>query len=153
MHQRFEPGMGSLGSTKPKFLHAGDFPMITRSVTIKQGQKLSYGSVLGRLDDDGEYVLCKKTTVPEATEENPNPEPVEVTDGSQIPQGVLTEDVDASHEDKKAVIYLSGQFNYNAMHFGDGFTNEDGTPTREMVDKLRFISIFMEKGVKAHPRT
>ena len=154
MHYRFEPGMGPLGETKPKFLHAGDFPMITRNITVKQGQRLSYGSVVGRIDDDdGEYVLCSKTTTPAATDADPNPAAVDVADGSQVPQGVLTEDVDATDEEKKAVIYLTGQFNYNAMQFGEGYANEDGSPTREIEDKLRNLSIFMEKGIKAHPRT
>ena len=152
MHHRFEPGMGPLGETRPKFLHAGDFPMITRNITVKQGQKLSYGSVVGRVEADGEYVLCSKTTTPAPTDAEPNPAAVDVTDGSEIPQGILTEDVDATAEEKKAVIYLTGQFNYNAMRFGEGYLNDDGSPTREIADKLRLISIFMEKGVKAHPR-
>lgn len=135
MHHRFEPSMGKIGETKPKFLFAGDYPAITRNVLVKQGQNLTYGSLLGR-DTQGKYKLAAK----------------DAEDGSADLQGILTEDVDATSKDKEAIIYLTGQFNYNAMVFGNGY-HEDGIPTQEAQDKLRQLNIFLEKGVKAHPRT
>ncbi|MFK7822779.1 MAG: head decoration protein [Oligoflexales bacterium] len=154
MHYRFEPGMGDLGETSPKFLHAGDFPIVTRSIVVKQGQKLAYGSVVGRIDgDDAQHVLCCKISTPAATAEQPNPQAVAVADGSEKPQGILSEDVDASEGDKEAVIYLTGQFNYNAMNFGEGYADENGVPSQDITDRLRILNIYMEKGVKAHPRT
>lgn len=135
MHHRFEPTMGKIGETGPKFLFAGDYPVITRNILVRQGHSLSYGSLLGR-DNEGKYKLAAK----------------DAEDGSADLQGILTEDVDANSQDKEAIIYLTGQFNYNAMVFGDGY-HEDGIPTQEATDKLRQLNIFLEKGVKAQPRT
>ena len=136
MQHRFEPGFKKVGSTNPKFLFAGDFPVVTRNITVKAGQKLSYGSVMGRVTADGKYVLCSKGA----------------GDGSQDPQGILTENIDATDGDKTAVIYLSGQFNGNYMTAGGSYVT-NGVITEELRDQLRKLSIFTENGIKAFPRS
>jgi hypothetical protein len=152
MHHRFKPEFNKIGETSPKFLFAGDFPVITRNITVQQGQKLSFGSVVGRITTDDKYVLCSKTNTPAPTDSVPNPVSVDISDGSQEPQGILTEDVDASESDQQAIIYLTGQFNSNCMEAGEGYeTNE--ILNIEIADKLRKLSIFTETGVKAFPRT
>nr|VFJ91539.1 MAG: Bacteriophage lambda head decoration protein D [Candidatus Kentron sp. H]VFJ92549.1 MAG: Bacteriophage lambda head decoration protein D [Candidatus Kentron sp. H]VFJ99407.1 MAG: Bacteriophage lambda head decoration protein D [Candidatus Kentron sp. H] len=40
--------------------------------------------------------------------------------GSQDPHAILAEDVDATDADKSAVIYLSGEFDRDALTFGEG---------------------------------
>ena len=152
MHYRFEPGFKQIGEIKPKFLFAGDFPVITRNIIVKQGQKLPYGTVVGRILDENKYVLCCKTTTPDPTDDVPNPDPVDIENGSEEPQGILTEDVDATDGDKTAIIYLTGQFNTNYISLGEGYT-DGGEAKMEMLDKLRKLNIFTEIGVKAYPRT
>jgi len=151
MQHRFKPGFRKIGETNPKFLHAGDFPVITRNITIKAGQDLPYGAVVGRVTADGKYVLCSKTSTAAATPNAPNPQPVAVNDGSQEPQGILTENVDASKADQQAVIYITGQFNTNYMSAGEGY-EASNVLTTEICDKLRSLSIFTEAGVKAFTR-
>ena len=60
------------------------------------------------------------------------------TDGSKDVYGVLTETVDASAEDKQAVVYLSGEFNSAALSVGEGYT------VAGLVDILRVKSIFIK---------
>lgn len=42
------------------------------------------------------------------------------SDGSETPDAILAETVDASAEDKQAVVYFSGEFNENALTLGTG---------------------------------
>ena len=44
--------------------------------------------------------------------------------GSETPDAILAETVDASAEDKQAVVYFSGEFNENALQLGTGHTVE-----------------------------
>lgn len=44
------------------------------------------------------------------------------TDGSQRVYGILAEDVDATSADAECVVYLTGQFNEDALTFGTGLT-------------------------------
>lgn len=43
-------------------------------------------------------------------------------DGTQYPNAILAEDVDATSADKEAMVYTSGVFNSGAMTFGTGHT-------------------------------
>lgn len=44
------------------------------------------------------------------------------TDGSQTPDCILAEDVDATAADKDAVVYITGDFNQDAITYGTGHT-------------------------------
>lgn len=96
------------GSTKPANLIAGEFPGISRVVTIAQGEKLSMGAVLGEITASNKYKLC--TT--------------DAADGSEVPEAILAEDIDTTLEDKQAVVYFSGEFNQLALQLGKGITIE-----------------------------
>lgn len=50
----------------------------------------------------------------------------------------MTETVDASAEDKQAVVYLSGEFSSAALNVGEGYT------IAELADALRAKSIFVK---------
>jgi hypothetical protein len=90
----------------PDNLIAGDeFPFYSKTRTIKMGEVLTRGAVLGK-DSDDKFLLSVKTA----------------TDGSEEPRAVLAEDVDATDGDVIALVYESGIFNARSMTFGDGHT-------------------------------
>lgn len=104
-----------------KNLFAGDFPIVTRKVTIPAGAALSQGAVLGKITASGKYVLSVAAA----------------GDGSEAPKAVLAEDVAASGSDREAIVYLTGQYIPGALTFGAGHT---AASTR---DALRLFSIFV----------
>lgn len=101
-------------------LIAGDYPRITRKVTIAAGAALAAGALLGQITASGKYVLSASASA----------------DGSQAPSVVLAEDIDASGSDREAIVYLTGEFRTDAMTFGTGHT---ASSTRAA---LRALSIF-----------
>lgn len=62
------------------------------------------------------------------------------TDGSQVPYAVLAEDTNATSADKTATIYLTGEFNPNAMTFGTGHS----ATTAVTIAALRDVSIYLK---------
>ena len=111
--------------TAPDQLLAGEFPRVTRTVTIKESAALERGAVLGRITDEGadegKYLLSAAAA----------------TDGSEDPYAVLVRDVDASEGDVEAAVYLAGEFNEDVLSFGAG---HDADSVREA---LRALSIFL----------
>ena len=101
-------GFTDQGEYKPCNLIAGEYPRIERIITIASGSALTKGSVLGRVTASGKFILSES----------------DATDGSETPDAILAEDVDASAEDKQAVVYFSGEFNENALQLGTGHTLE-----------------------------
>lgn len=101
-------------------LIAGDFPIVTQTITIAAGQNLQQGAVLGR-NKAGSYVLSVASA----------------SDGSKNPTVVLAEGVNATDKEREAVCYLSGQFNANALHFGEGHTPES------TAHNLRILNIYL----------
>lgn len=101
-------GFTDQGEYKPCNLIAGEYPRIERIITIASGSALTKGSVLGRITASGKFILSES----------------DATDGSETPDAILAEDVDASAEDKQAVVYFSGEFNENALTLGTGHTLE-----------------------------
>jgi hypothetical protein len=82
-------------------------PITSRKVTISSGQnKLVRGTVLAKLDSGGEYV--KSVTGG--------------SDGSQTPDAILSEDVDATVADVEAMVYRTGQFDETALTLGASHT-------------------------------
>lgn len=116
-------GFTDQGEYKPCNLIAGEYPRIERIITIASGSALTKGSVLGRVTASGKFILSES----------------DATDGSETPDAILAEDVDASEEDKQAVVYFSGEFNENALTLGGSFTLDD------IRAGLRSKSIFLRK--------
>lgn len=101
-------GFTDQGEYKPCNLLAGEYPRIERIITIASGSNLTKGAVLGRITASGKFVLSASGA----------------SDGSETPDAILGETVDASAEDKQAVVYFSGEFNENALTLGTGHTVE-----------------------------
>lgn len=115
------------GSYTPDRLHAGDFPIRTRKVTLALGQNLTRGALLGQVTAGGAYVLSASAAA----------------DGSQAPKAILAEDVDATAAAKEAVVYLAGDFNANAITYGTGHT------AASVIDGLRDLNIYLYTPVSA----
>jgi hypothetical protein len=103
-------------------LIAGDFPRVTRLVTIASGTGvLPAGAVLGRI------TASKKLTLSAAAS----------SDGSEAVHAVLAEPVDATAADVQAVVYFTGEFNADQLTFGVGHS------AASAADALRDLSIFI----------
>lgn len=114
-------GFTDQGSTTADNLFAGEFPRVTVLATISGG-KFERGAILGKITTSGKCTICTSAA----------------TDGSKDVYGILAETVDASAEDKQAVVYLSGEFNSAALNVGEGYT------IAELADALRAKSIFVK---------
>jgi hypothetical protein len=110
---------------KPDNLIAGDFPLVTQSITIAAGQTLERGAVLGRISANGQYVLSQ----------------VKASDGSESPNVVLAQNIDTTDGESEATCYLSGQFNSAALTFGAGHT------TGSAMHTLRQLNIYISESV------
>ena len=84
------------------------------------------GSILGKITASGKYTIC----VPTASGET--------ADGSETAFAILAETVDASENDKQAVVYLTGEFNSAALTAGSGNT------VAGLADALRNKGIFLK---------
>ncbi|KAA0578855.1 head decoration protein [Azospirillum sp. B21] len=103
-------------------LIAGEFPRVTRLVTIASGAGvLKAGAVLGRI------TASKKFTLSAAA----------ANDGSEAVRAILAGPVDASLSDVVAVVYLTGEFNAGELTFGAGHS------AASAADALRDLSIFI----------
>lgn len=98
----------------------GDFPRITRKVTITGGSWPA-GAVLGRITASGKHSLSLAAA----------------TDGSQTPRVILAEPANATAGDVEAIVYLSGDF------LPDGLTIGAGHTAASIADGLRTLSIFL----------
>lgn len=113
------------GTSVQDNLHAGDFPIRGRKVTLVAGT-YKRGSLLGQITTGGKYNLSLAAA----------------SDGSQTPKAILAEDLVLA-ADADAMVYESGDFNQNAMTFGTGHTPAS---TRE---GLRDLNIYLHKPVVA----
>lgn len=103
-------------------LIAGEFPRITRLVTVASGAgMLPAGAVLGRVTASKKFTLSAAAS----------------SDGSEAVRAVLAEPVDATAADVQAVVYLTGEFNAGELTFGVGHT------AASVADALRDLSIFL----------
>lgn len=91
-------GFTDQGETKADNLLAGEFPRVAILATITGGN-YARGTVLKQTNDV--FTICG---------------------ASDKPMAILAEAVDASSEDKDAVVYLSGEFNANALIVASGAT-------------------------------
>lgn len=80
--------------------------LVPRKVTILSGQNIARGAVLGKITASGKYILSLSAA----------------TDGSQTPDLILAESVDATGGDKEAIAYARGDFNAGALTLGASHT-------------------------------
>lgn len=109
-------GFTDQGETKADNLLAGEFPRVS-ILAIISGGKFERGTVLGLREgtvNDGRYTIS--TSAPEA---------------------ILAENVDATAEDKQAVVYLTGEFNKTAL--------KANAEIDTLINKLRAKSIFVKE--------
>jgi len=95
------------GAYTPDNLLAGNAHLlVARKVTVLQGQVQPRGAVLGQITTGGKYILSLAAA----------------TDGSQTPDLILAESVDATAGDVTALAYERGDFNAGALTLGAGHT-------------------------------
>lgn len=112
----------------PDNLFAGHvMPKVTDEGIIAAGQNLPRGAVLGMVTATGKLKLVDK----------------EASDGSQNVYAILAEDINATDADKTAPIYLTGEFNENAL------TLAAGTTVADIKTSARIVGIFIKSMVKA----
>ena len=109
-------GFTDQGETKADNLLAGEFPRVSILVTISGG-KFERGTVLGLKNGGSVY-------------------DGQLTISTNAPEAILAENIDASTEDKQAVVYLTGEFNQSAL--------KAGTDIAALTTKLRAKSIFIK---------
>lgn len=110
----------------PDQLIAGNMKLVTDTVTLGAGT-LPRGSVLGKVTATGNYALSVATA----------------NDGSQTPVAILTDAADASGGAVQCGVYLTGEFNGNAMNFDASWT------LAGLKAALRSLSIFVKTAVSA----
>lgn len=110
----------------PDNLVAGDFPIVTEKATIASAaaNDLKRGTILGKITTGGKLTGAKSTS----------------NDGSQTPYAILAEDVDATAEDQKATVYLTGSFNKASL-----IAVAEGEDADTFKAGLRDISIFVKE--------
>lgn len=96
-------------------LFAGDFPRVTKAVTIASGQgELAAGTVLGKITASGEYGAYDNTN----------------NDGTETAKLILKETIDATSAAVKCNAYVTGCFDKSALTGIDaaGLVDFEGTP-------------------------
>ena len=95
------------GAYTPDSLLAGNAHLlVARKVTVLSGQVLARGAVLGTITASGKAILSLAAAA----------------DGSQTPDLILAEPVDATGGDVPALAYERGDFNSGALTMGAGHT-------------------------------
>ena len=114
-------GFTDQGALTPDNLIAGEYPRASQMATITGGS-FAKGIILGKITASGKFKACTSAAA----------------DGSKDPCAILSETVDASTDDKEAVIYLTGEFNAAALSTGAGLT------VNGLIGALRDKSIFIK---------
>lgn len=98
----------TVGTSADDNLVAGNAHLlVARKITIASGQgALVRGTVLGKITSGGKYVKSLSAS----------------SDGSQTPDMILVEDVDATSGDASAIVYARGDFAAQALTLGAGHT-------------------------------
>ena len=106
------------GTYEPDNLVAGDTQLVTDSVTIADGVNIVKGEVLGKITSTGEYQPAKAGAA----------------DGSDTPNAIAAEDVDASTGAvNNSAIWIKGEFNGSALTLDSSITlDEAKTALREV---------------------
>ncbi len=119
--------MTTLGTYTHDSLIGGDFPLVTAEVTVLDGQDISRGALMGIVTASGKAIISDSAA----------------SDGSEVAYGVLTEDVNADGADVVSSVYLTGQFNDQALSFGGSDTVDDRRAD------MRALSMFARAYVPA----
>lgn len=107
-------------STAPVNLHAGTYPVVTMPATVVSGAGVIVANtVLGRITASGKVTPYASGN----------------SDGSEVAEIILTEDVDATSEDVPSTVYVTGEFNKAALIGIDDAA----------VIQLRKVSIFVKE--------
>ncbi len=106
-------------------LHAGDYPIRGKKAVLVAGT-YKRGHLLGKITASGKFNVSLSAA----------------SDGSQTPYAICAEDIVLAG-DGEVMIYLSGDFNQNAMTFGTGHT------AASVYDGLRDLNIYLHKPVVA----
>jgi len=114
-------GFTSEGVYTPDNLFIGDFPMVSKKLTLASGQSVVRGEVLGVITASGKLAASLSAS----------------SDGSETPHNIAAETVDASAADKEILVYLSGEFRESALTIGTGHT------AASIREGLREKSIFI----------
>lgn len=115
------PAYTDNGAAPNDALIGGDHKLVTEEVVVIAGENLTRGALLGKITVSGKVNLSLSAA----------------GDGSEVPWGVLTEDVDATAGDVTAVAYITGQFNEDKVTLGTGHT------LASVKDGLRGKSIYL----------
>jgi len=109
----------------PNSLKAGDFPIVTDSITIGAAS-LTVGAVLG-ISVGGNFFHCDKS---------------ETVSGVAVPKAVLLEACDASSAPVPNVpVQLTGEVNANVL------TCASGTAIADVKEKMREVGLFVKTPV------
>jgi hypothetical protein len=110
----------------PDQLIAGNLKIVSDTVTLGAGV-LARGAVLGIITASGNYINCLKGAA----------------DGSQNPVAILADAADASGGAVFAPVYLTGEFNTNAMVIDASWT------IAQMKAAIRPQGIFLKSALSA----
>jgi hypothetical protein len=119
--------MNASESYTPDRLLAGSCCLITDQGTLVAGQNLKRGAALGKITASGKLTQLDSTA----------------NDGSQNFFAILSADCDASAADQTCSLYLSGEFNSNAV----GFKGADTSTTFKTA--ARALHTYFKDPVKA----
>lgn len=119
----YQPTSYEAGRFDHDRLIAGDAAAVIPVSAICGGSSLSRGTVMGRITGSGAWVQSLAGA----------------SDGSQIPAGILAEDVSAANS--RAVVYIAGEFNALALTIGAGHTLDSVSVA------LREIGVFIKSNV------
>lgn len=114
----------------PDRLIAGDYPLVTRTMTIKTGQgTLARGTVLAKDSANGDKLV-----------------PVDSASGTvsiNDPVAILAKDADTSGGDVEGSVYLSGEFNEGELTFGGADTADTHR------DAMRDLNMYLKPALSA----
>lgn len=114
-------GVTNQGTYTPDRLFDRDTETRVRTIANGAGV-LPRGTLLGKITASGKYLKSLSAAV----------------DGSEVPDAILLEAVDASAADVNAAVAIAGKFNSAAITYGAGHT------AAEVEDVLRTKDIYLE---------
>ena len=91
---------------QPDTLIAGPLPIAAAKATLIAGENVARGAVLGKITASGKYNLSLSAAV----------------DGSQVPDAIAAQAVDATAGDTEILVYTRGDFNQDALTLGAAHT-------------------------------
>lgn len=96
------------GLFSPQQFFAGPSEAKNKTEILISGQNLNRGAVLGRITASGKLTLSNSGA----------------SDGSQTPVAILAYDTNATAGDRTTQVYVSGEFNIDALQWHASYTTE-----------------------------